>query len=181
MTRDEADAAAEFERIIARIESGAERVDHGKWSQPDVPHKGWVCVSMEDVEDELITCEMCETAQVRYVHHMKHEEWPETLAVGCHCAAAMEKDYVAAEEREKAFKRRQRNPEREEKRELDQGWLDGVNKVLAIGGLNEKEEDFVLSLKWRMERSIRARTRVYRLSMKQMLWFKKIYLKVVGG
>jgi hypothetical protein len=177
---DQPEAGEKLDEIVARIAGEVPSVSYGKWSQPEVPHKGWVCVGMDDVGDDLITCEMCETAQVRYVHHMKHDGWPEALAVGYVCAGAMERDYVAAGEREKAFKRKQKNPEREKKRQYDLDWLDGITKVLAVGGLSEREEDFVLSLKWRMEASIKARTRVYWLSPRQKLWFRDIYLRVVG-
>jgi hypothetical protein len=28
----------------------------GKWSEPNVPHRGWHCVDIEDVGDSLETC-----------------------------------------------------------------------------------------------------------------------------
>jgi hypothetical protein len=43
----------------------------GKWSQPGVPHKGWVCVDIEDLGEPSLTCEMCESQNIRYVHYME--------------------------------------------------------------------------------------------------------------
>src|SRR5262245_34229311 len=90
----------------------------GDWSKVGVPHKGWICIDMEDQGDDLVTCEMCETAQVRYVHVMRNERWPGELRVGCVCAERMEEDASAAKEREARFKRRFRNPKLELNRTL---------------------------------------------------------------
>lgn len=48
----------------------------GKWSQRDVPHKGWTCVRVDDLGEPSVTCEMCEFQAIRYVHHMSHPEYP---------------------------------------------------------------------------------------------------------
>ncbi len=72
----------------------------GKWSDPGVPHKGWTCVDIVDLGAPIETCEMCETMQIRYVHYMRHPEYPTDLGCGCICAGHMEEDYVAARERE---------------------------------------------------------------------------------
>jgi hypothetical protein len=77
---------------------------HGKWSDPGVPHKGWTCVDWEDLEEVSATCAMCESQMIRYVHVMKHEEYPDTLRVGCECAAKMEEDPRAAYARERTSK-----------------------------------------------------------------------------
>ena len=71
----------------------------GKWSDPGIPHSGWQCVAIEELE-ELTTCEMCETAEIRFAHHMQHPNYGEELVVGCHCAEHMEEDYVTPRERE---------------------------------------------------------------------------------
>ena len=84
----------------------------GKWCQAGIPHKGWTCVSVEDLETPAYICEMCEVQEIRYVHTMCHPDYPETLDVGCVCASHMEADYNAPERRERALKneasRRQR-------------------------------------------------------------------------
>lgn len=84
----------------------------GKWSQSGVPHKGWTCVGVEDLGDPSAVCEMCESVEIRYVHHMEHSEFPEALGVGCVCAEHMENDYLRPREREAKLRmasRRRRN------------------------------------------------------------------------
>ena len=76
-------------------------MDHGKWSQQGVPHKGWECVGMEDLGGLDGICEMCETTPIRYVHHMEHPDYGAVLGVGSVCAGNMEEDYAAAQERER--------------------------------------------------------------------------------
>jgi hypothetical protein len=77
----------------------------GKWRQRGVPHKGWQCVEIEDLEEPCHVCEMCEVQIVRYVHTMVHPDY-ETLEVGCICAGYMEQDLIGARQREAHFKQR---------------------------------------------------------------------------
>ena len=72
----------------------------GKWSQSRVPHKGWSCVGFEDLGEPSTMCEMCEHQEIRYVHTMRHPDYPELLDVGCVCAENMEADYTSARWRE---------------------------------------------------------------------------------
>ena len=51
----------------------------GKWSQVGVPHKGWICVSVDDLGAPDAVCEMCETREIRYVHHMEHPDYSDSL------------------------------------------------------------------------------------------------------
>jgi hypothetical protein len=37
----------------------------GKWIQPGVPHKGWTCVDIEDLDAPDSICEMCEVQEER--------------------------------------------------------------------------------------------------------------------
>ena len=76
----------------------------GKWSQVGVPHKGWTCVSVDDLGVPDTVCEMCETQEIRYVHHMEHPDYRESLAVGCICAQHMENDYEAPRRRERILR-----------------------------------------------------------------------------
>jgi len=78
--------------------------DRGKWSRSGVPHKGWICSGVEDLEEPSATCEMCESVEIRYVHHMEHPSYPEALGVGCVCAEHMEEDYTAPRAREKRLR-----------------------------------------------------------------------------
>ena len=86
--------------------SEVHQTDRGKWSQAGVPHRGWTCVDVEDLEELAQFCEMCESAEIRYVHLMKHPDYPETLGVGCVCAERMEEDYVNPRLREKKIRSR---------------------------------------------------------------------------
>jgi hypothetical protein len=72
----------------------------GKWSQPGVPHKGWSCVEVEDLGEVDRACQMCESREIRYAHHMSHPQYAGVLVVGCVCAGHMEGDVVAARERD---------------------------------------------------------------------------------
>lgn len=85
----------------------------GKWRQQDVPHKGWNCVDVEDSGAPNHLCEMCEAVWIRYIHSMKHLEYPQVLRVGCICAGHMEEDYEGAKQREKDFRRKQRKQRRQ--------------------------------------------------------------------
>lgn len=83
----------------------------GKWGQPGVPKRGWVCQGIEDLGEPLETCGMCETMTIRYVHLMAHEDYPEELACGCICSGHMEQDIEAAKVRETTMKNRARRRE----------------------------------------------------------------------
>jgi len=80
------------------------RADRGKWAQAGVPKKGWVCDGVEDMGEPSEICEMCETSEIRYVHCMSHQDYPEGLRVGCVCAEHMEEDYKNPKLRERKAK-----------------------------------------------------------------------------
>lgn len=82
--------------------------NHGKWSQPGVPHKGWRCVGVEDLGEPSELCGMCESVSIRYVHFLEHPTYPGILAVGCICAEHMESDYVGPGVREKHLRSKAR-------------------------------------------------------------------------
>lgn len=98
---------------------------HGKWAVAGVPKKGWVCLGVEDLEQERQTCGMCEKEKIRYVQHMWHADYPEVLPCGCVCASHMEQDYVSARKREQRMKRRARRTS---------SWLDMKNWHLSRSG-----------------------------------------------
>lgn len=85
----------------------------GKWSEPGVPHKGWICTGVTDMEEPIEVCGMCEARMIRYVHHMEHESYDGGLGVGCVCASNMEEDYEAAEKRERPLRAAASRRERE--------------------------------------------------------------------
>lgn len=76
----------------------------GKWSLAGVPHKGWICINVEDLGTPSIRCEMCESSEIRYVHYMQHPSYPAVLACGVVCAGHMEEDLVGATSREHSLK-----------------------------------------------------------------------------
>jgi hypothetical protein len=78
----------------------------GKWSAAGVPHKGWTCVDIIDLEEPSQECEMCETSMVRYIHCMEHPDYEDSLEVGCICAGHMEGDLAASRARESSMKSR---------------------------------------------------------------------------
>lgn len=76
----------------------------GKWASPNVPHRGWTCVNVEDLGEPLTICEMCESAEIRYVHYMENARYHGILACGAICAGHMESDLVRAETRDKKMR-----------------------------------------------------------------------------
>jgi len=86
-------------------EAAAIRTGGGKWADPTVPKVGWVCVGIDDLGEVSETCEMCGTA-LRYVHTMKHNDYPRTLACGCICSGHMQEDIEDAHQRERKVKNR---------------------------------------------------------------------------
>jgi hypothetical protein len=80
--------------------SGEEHTQRGKWSEAGVPHRGWTCIDIDDLGEPSQLCGMCEGVRIRYVHYMRHPDYPEVLGVGCVCAENMEGDTVRPRERE---------------------------------------------------------------------------------
>lgn len=72
------------------------------WDRPDVPHKGWQLVGVEDNGEPTHTCEMCGNEEVRYVHTMTHARHS-PLEVGCVCAEKMANDYVTPGETQRTL------------------------------------------------------------------------------
>lgn len=90
----------------------SERRGSGKWREAGVPHRGWVCVGIEDVGSSAEVCEMCETQEIKFVHIMEHGSYPTPLRCGCVCAGAMEGDYAIAKRREGELRKRLTSRER---------------------------------------------------------------------
>lgn len=84
------------------------------WDKAGVPHKGWSCVGVEDIADsscdgediEYERCEMCGQEKIRFVHIMRHPEYPYELRVGCICAEKMSDDYVNPRRAEDSLRNR---------------------------------------------------------------------------
>lgn len=102
--------------MAAAPEGNAVRRKLGKWSAPGVPHKGWACITTDDLgSDNMQTCEMCEASEIRYAHTMTHPDHQGPLVVGVVCAGHMEQDVRLARERERRVRnhssRRERWPQ----------------------------------------------------------------------
>ena len=76
----------------------------GKWSQIGVPHRGWTCVSVDDLGASDAICEMCETQEIRYVRRVEHPDYREAPGVGRICAENMENDYETPRRRERILR-----------------------------------------------------------------------------
>ena len=76
------------------------------WDQIGVPHKGWIDLGVFDEQFPDHICQMCRSAHVRFVHVMRHPDYPEDLHVGCVCAERMSSDFVTPRGHEKAAKNR---------------------------------------------------------------------------
>lgn len=106
----------------------------GLWSTPEVPHKGWSCIDIEDLGEPSESCEMCGEQTIRYVHVMTHPRYHGVDRAGCVCAGHMEENPAAAEERE----RNARNEAARRARWLTRDWRISArgNQFLNVRGDN---------------------------------------------
>ena len=100
------DEKIEIDQLLSEEEKvyGIENQASGLWNDPDVPKTGWCCVGISDLGKPSKLCNMCESATIRYAHHMKHPEYKRMLTVGCICAGKMEGNEQEAISREKDLK-----------------------------------------------------------------------------
>lgn len=75
---------------LTTAEHGAVARGLGRWSAQDpTPKYGWMLDRISDLGKwNYQTCQMCEAAQIRFVHHMHHPSGLK-LASGCICSAYM--------------------------------------------------------------------------------------------
>ena len=103
---------------------------HKRLKEWGAPLTGWFCEYVYDVADgeddvdltEMFTCELCNCPQVRFVHVMRHDEYFETVGVGCICAGIMEGDIFAAKERERLMKNRAKRKHNFPNRRWKKNW-----------------------------------------------------------
>jgi len=86
----------------------------------NAPLDGWYCEEVIDTGDAYEICELCGCSSVRYVHVMHHDDYFESIEVGCICAGIMEGDIMAAQERERQIKNRTNR----KKTFIDKTWTD---------------------------------------------------------
>ena len=122
---------------IKMNESEAIKFKRGKWSQTGVPHKGWTCVDIEDLEEPSMICEMCESQEIRYVHYMHHPSYKDELKVGCICAGHMEQDLGRAKKRDDFLKSRSSKRKR---------WLSRNWKISAKGNEYLKVDGYLITV-----------------------------------
>ena len=60
-------------------------------------------MDVDDREEAVHICQMCESQAVRFVHYMEHGDHPEVLEVCCVCTGHMVQDLEGARRREKAM------------------------------------------------------------------------------
>ena len=85
-----------------------------RWNKPDVPHKGWEYVGIEDLGEEAFPgegieyeqCEMCGHEKIRYVHILRHTEVRGEFRVGCDCDSKMTDNYADPARNEHDLKNR---------------------------------------------------------------------------
>lgn len=174
----ESDLLDEICRDLLAPRDGEHNKGTGKWRQPGVPHRGWTCTDVVDLfddGDDDATCEMCETARIRYAHTMSHPNYPETLAVGCICAERMEEDYVNPRLRERELRRQRKKPEVAQALQ----YVKMADEILAAGGLSDWEDGFVRDMRARAELNARPRIRNrYQFSSKQLMRFLNMHMRV---
>jgi hypothetical protein len=105
----------------------------GKWGDPSVPKRGWICGGIDDLREDRAICEMCEVTEIRFVHYMSHTGYDD-LAVGCICAGHMEQDTAAAKARERHLV----NAARRRARWISRAWRTSGkgNEYLNTDGFN---------------------------------------------
>ena len=76
---------------------------NGLFSDPGFPHKGWEEVDCEDLgAGNYEYCEACSRQEIRYVHILRHDNYPNDIRVGCVCAENLIEGYCGKEKERKA-------------------------------------------------------------------------------
>lgn len=111
----------------------------GLLDNPDVPRDGWRCMEVADLWEKHtgrddVTCEMCGTARIRFVHILEHDNFDEILGVCVDCSQRMTGDTVNPRKVEAEVRR---------KSEARDRWLAGHwylsardNLVINVSGVN---------------------------------------------
>ena len=80
----------------------------------NIPETGWTCIAVHDLKDQMgacdqrqyLKCEKCNNEKVRFVHIMRHPEYPRDLCVGRVCAERMSCDSVGPKKKENDLQRK---------------------------------------------------------------------------
>lgn len=113
------------------------------WNQKGLPHRGWTCDGVEELDAATFTCEMCAKENIRFVHSMSHPEGY-NIGVGCVCAGHLTEQYHDMREMNRQAVSRA-NQKRYSKKQLEkhkaewiqQPWVEfpfnaGIKKTKAI-------------------------------------------------
>lgn len=79
------------------------------WNIPGVPHKGWTCfdvIDLQDQSEDFENCMMCGKEEIRFVHILFHPKVATQFRVGCKCAEKMTEDLVNPENRQRELQNR---------------------------------------------------------------------------
>lgn len=90
---------------------------------PGFPDREWEYLGCEDRRIPNNLCQYCGKQHVRYVHILKHQDWPDTIETGCVCAGqlGLEEEAINGERRAKQHKTRL-------KRFIETGWSTTKNR-----------------------------------------------------
>ena len=138
------------------------------WEDPRIPRQGWECLGVEHIpgDEEPQTCEVCQVAIIRWIHHMRHDEWPVEYDAGCVCAGQMEQSPAAAKEREQSANSRERRRK---------GWARRKWKLTANGNHTLKIDGFHITL---FTRNGSFHAVIMRLSDERQWWSKRHYASI---
>jgi len=81
------------------------------YKQEGFPHKDWECIGVTDLKPadavgddyDHGTCEVCGRDDLRYVHTLRHNDYPKNLDTGCECASKLENNSKSAGSRERGL------------------------------------------------------------------------------
>lgn len=79
---------------------------HKRLKEWNAPFEGWYGAEVIDMAHDNNQCELCDCKRVRFIHVMDHEDYFESLHVGCVCAGIMEGDLLEAKERDNQARNR---------------------------------------------------------------------------
>ena len=68
-----------------------------RWNKKGYPHKGWIHMGVDDLENNSGVCSMCGKVGLRYIHNITHSSVNRKAAVGSKCASRLTQDYETAE------------------------------------------------------------------------------------
>ena len=79
-----------------------------------IPETGWTCIAVHDLnnrmdsntQNQYLKCEKCNNEKVRFVHILRHPDYPKDLCVGRVCAERITGDSVGLMEKESALRRK---------------------------------------------------------------------------